>query len=441
VKRILFAVVLIICIAGAGTPFLTGLMMERVIKQFFNDINQMYMDTGSDLSVEISHYDRYYSSSQIEWRIKLGTLKAFYGVEEIILVDRVDHGFTSVVSKTSLEKNKWFTDFVNHKLNGKNPLDIKTEYKVFGNIESTLVLDAFSFKDDSDVIEMMPGTMAIKLDKGLKNIYYKMNWTGCLIPGKLSINNLFFNSKMEKIFPYIWEGTLSFAVKKIKADNSREALEFSNLRCDYTMDYKEDNNSLSIGMRYGIDSITAGQDFIKNAFARININRIDAQGYEDFMKIYLQIINNAMEEISALQHYPDIMKKAVEKQMAAKGFRMLGTYEKFLKKGFEIQIADLRAQLPQGNVKGDITLSLKKDMTLTRFISIMMQPAAVLDVFLLKSDISLPCELVGDNPWLRTPIYSGMQTGFFIKDKDNLIHTAETKAGKLFLNEKEVLLN
>ncbi len=80
-------------------------------------------------------------------------------------------------------------------------------------------------------------------------------------------------------------------------------------------------------------------------------------------------------------------------------------------------------------------------MTLTRFISIMMQPAAVLDVFLLKSDISLPCELVGDNPWLRTPIYSGMQTGFFIKDKDNLIHTAETKAGKLFLNEKEVLLN
>jgi len=440
-KKIIFVVVLIIIIAGTGVPIFSGLMMERIVKQSFNDINQMYVDTGSDLSVEISQYDRNYSSSKIEWKIKSGALKAFYGVEEIVFVDHADHGFTSVVTTTTLEKNKWFTDFVNHKLNGKNPLNIKTEYKLFGNIESTLVLDAFSFKDDSDVVEMMPGTMSIKFDKGLKNIACEMNWAGYLVPGSIRINDLSFNSKMEKISSYIWDGTLSFAVKNMKADNSRESLELSNLKCDYTMDYNEKNNSISIGMKYGMDRISSGQDFIKNAFAGIKINRIDARGYEDFIKIYSQIINNAMEEITAFQHHPDLMKKAVEKQMAAIGLQMLGTYEKFLKKGFEIQIVDVRAQFPQGNIKGGVTLSLKKDMTMARFIPLMMRPAAALEIFFLKSDISLPSELVGDNPWLLTPVYSGMQTGFFIKDKDILIHKAETRAGKLFLNGKEVLLN
>ncbi|MBC2703672.1 DUF945 family protein [Desulfobacula sp.] len=440
-KKIIITVVLIIIFAGAGTPIFSGLMMERIVKRSFGDINQMHADTGSDVSVEISQYDRGFTSSQIEWKIRLGTLKAFYGVEEIVFVDRADHRFTNVVSKTSLEKNKWFTDFVNDKLDGKNPLDIKTEYKLSGNIESTLTLDAFSFKDGNDVIEIKPGLMFVSLGKGVNNILSEMTWAGCLIPGKIRMENLSFNSKMEKISTYIWDGKLSFAVEDIKADDGKEGFGFSNLKCDHTLDYNKEEHSLSIRMGYGIDSITSGKNTINDAFVRIGLNRMDAGGYEDFMAVYSQGINDIMEEIAASQQHPDKIKKAVEKQMADSGLQMVGVYEKLLKKGFEIQISDLRAQLPQGKIKGDVTLSLKKDMTMLQFIPIMMQPAAALDIFLLKSDVSLPYKLVGDNQMLLVPVYPGMQTGLFIKDGDNLIHKAETKDGKLLLNGKEVLLN
>ena len=124
-KKAVLAVVLILLLAGAGTPFMSGLMMEKTLKQVFNDINQMYSDTGSDISIEISKYDRNYSSSLIEWKINLGTLKAWYGVDELIFLDRAKHGFTSVVSYTSLEKNKWFMDFVNQKLNGEKSFQDK----------------------------------------------------------------------------------------------------------------------------------------------------------------------------------------------------------------------------------------------------------------------------------------------------------------------------
>jgi uncharacterized protein YdgA (DUF945 family) len=440
-KKIIFTVVLIITIAGVGAPLFSSIMMERIVKHSFRDINRIYADAGSDLSVEISQYDRGFTSSWIEWKIELGALKAFYGVEEIVFLDRADHGLTSIVSTTSLEKNKWFTDFVKNKLNGKNPLDIKTEYKLSGDIESRFAVAAFSFKDGSNVIEIMPGTMLIKLDKGLKNILFEMTWAGCLAPGKIMMDNLSFHSKMEKISPYIWEGTLSFTAENIKATDGKEKVALTNLKGDYTLDYNEEEQSLSVGMGYGMDSITSGHNFIKNAFAQIDINRIDARGYEDFIKISLQIVTDTMEEIAALQYHPDMVKKVVDKQMAAIGFQMLGTYEKFLKKGFEIQISNLRAQLPRGNIKGDVTLSLKKDMTMAGFIPIMIQPAAALDIFFLKSDISLPFELIGDNPWLLTPVYPGMQTGLFMKGGDILTHKAQTRDQKLFLNGKRVLLN
>jgi len=162
-KKAILAVVLILLLAGTGTPFLSGLMMERTLKQVFNDINQIYSDTGSDISIEISRYDRNYSSSLIEWKIKLGTLKASYGVDELILLDRAKHGFTSVVSYTSLEKNKWFMDFVNQKLNGENPFKIRTEYNYSGVIEALITLEGFILKNGNEVCEFMPGQMAIEV--------------------------------------------------------------------------------------------------------------------------------------------------------------------------------------------------------------------------------------------------------------------------------------
>ncbi len=440
-KKIIFTIGLIIILAGAGLPFFNGIMMERIIKQSFDEINRRNAEKGSDIFVEIEQYDRTFFSSKIEWKIKLKALKSLYGVEEIVFIESADHGFSAVISKTSLEKNKWFMDFVDNKLDGKNPIAVKTEYKLSGDIKTTIVLDAFSFKEGNNVFEIKPGQMVLASGKDLNNIFSDMSWAGCSIPGKFSVDNLSANSKMEKNYTYIWEGMTSLSIENIKAVGTKESFEMANLKCDYELNFNKPENVLSIGLENSIKSITTGQGKIQDIFSKININNIDAMGYEEFMASYTQILNNAMAQIEAAKTHPDTMKKVFEKQMASIGLQLLGSYEKFLKKGFEIQITDVRAQLPQGNIKGDIILSLKKDVTMAKLVPIIIQPSKALDIFYLKSNISMPYELFGENNMLLSQVYPGMQTGLFLKEGENVIHKAETLDGKLLLNGKEVLLN
>jgi len=440
-KKIIFAIVLIIIVAVAGAPFFSGLIMERIVKQTFKEINQTYAATGTLVSVEITRYDRGFSSSRIEWRLNLGNLKAFYNTDEIIFVDTADHGFSSVVSKTSLEKNKWFTDFVENELDGKNPLAIQTEYNFFGDIKSTISLDNFSFKKGGNEIQIMPAKLFVSANKGFKNCISKMDWEGCMVPGKFEMSQLSLNSKLKKITHLLWDADVSLAFKNLWIKNNNQTAEFSNLKCDYTLGYNPEKSSLSFGIGYGIDRISFDHDDINDAFVQLNINNMDAKGYEEFTTIYTKTMTGMLDEINKTQQSPEAMQTAFEKQMAAVGLQLTGAYEKLLKKDLEIQVIDLKAKLPKGNIKADVTLRLKKDMTIAQFVPIMMQPAAALDIFDLQSNVRLPWKLMGENQNLLSPIYPGMQTGFFIKDGENLIHTAKTRENKLFLNGKEVLLN
>ena len=96
--------------------------------------------------------------------------------------------------------------------------------------------------------------------------------------------------------------------------------------------------------------------------------------------------------------------------------------------------------MAQGPVKAEITLGLRKDVTLAQLLPTMMQPHLILDMVSLKSDVSLPDEWVGDKGRLLRPLFPGMQTGLFVREGKNLTHRAETRNGKLFLNGREVKL-
>jgi len=438
-KKIGIALVLIALAAGIGAPFFSGLMMERIIKQSVEDINQRYVKAGSDMTLEVVGYNRRFSSSEIEWKINLGALRAFYGIDEVVFTDRAEHGFLSVSSITSLEKNKWYADLVNNKLGGINPLNIQTRYEVFGNIKSTLSLDAFSVADGKDVLDILPGQISIQVDKKLQNASSLGTWKGMTVPGKFKMDNLSLNSKTNKVSAFIWQGDFTVLADYLWVNDRQKEIELSKLKCDYKVDFDKEENLLSIGMGYGIDRLKFQQAEISDAFVQFGINNIDAQGYEDFIKTYSQMVSHIMNDLAGSS--PDDVKEMMAVQMGKLAPQLLGASEKFLKKGFEIYISDLRAKLPQGEIKGDLSLSLIKDMTIAQFIPIVIQPGAALDIFSLKSDILLPHGLVGDNQMLLAPVYPGMQTGLFLKNNGNLIHKAQTLEGKLFLNGQEVLLN
>ena len=79
-------------------------------------------------------------------------------------------------------------------------------------------------------------------------------------------------------------------------------------------------------------------------------------------------------------------------------------------------------------------------MSFVQLIPIASQPERLFDFLYLKSKVSLPVALIGENTKLLAPMVSGMQTGFLVKNGKHLTHQAETIGGRLMLNDREVVL-
>lgn len=441
-KKIILGVGVILIVAGLGSPFISGLVMERVVREAFGNLNKVYADSGHDVSAEIVRYDRGFGSSEIEWRIKFGRLKAVYNIDEIVFVDRAEHGLSGIVTKTSLEKNQWYTDYVTGKLAGKDPLHITTSYKMTGEIEATTAVDAFVLQTEQETFTVKPGSLTVACDKEFKKFSSRASWDGMAVADKIVLSGLSLNSDLTMISPYIWDGQAHFVMQSVKAkgEGDIDQMDLANLKVNYLLSYNKEQNSLSAKAEYGADSITAGPEKIDNIFARLGVSGLDAGRFEEFMKLYTSTMNAFLGEMANAQDNPEKMKEIIEQQMATIGFQMVAAGEKLLTRGLEFQISDLHLQTSEGEIKGDVTVSLIKDMTFAQFIPVANQPELALDILTLKSAVSLPEKLVGDASMLLAPFYPGMQTGLFVKDGESIQHKAETKDGKLFLNDKEVVL-
>jgi uncharacterized protein YdgA (DUF945 family) len=439
-KKIIIGVVVILGIAALAVPFGCGLVMERVVRESFVNLNAQYAKSGHDVIAEIVRYDRGYSSSEIEWKIKFGRLKALYGVDEVVFIDRAEHGMNGIVSNTSLEKNPWYTDFVKNKLAGKDPLHIATNYKLAGGVEVTVAVDAFALQAENKNVEVKPGKVAVACDKEFKNFTTEAAWEGMVVAEQFSVGGVALKSALTMISPFIWDGDVSLALKNTHLQEGGENFDLTHVKIDYLLRYDKEHNKLSAKAEYGVDSLDVGPDKISKIFVRIGINGVDAKGYEEFMKLYTATVSAILGDMTAAKDDPEKMKQILEQKMAMVGIQMVGAGEKLLTKGLELQVSDLHLQLPDGEITGDVTVSLMKDMTFTQFIPVVSQPALALEIISLKSNVSLPEKLVGDAPLLFAPIYPGMQTGLFVKNGQIVLHTAETRDGKLFLNDKELVL-
>lgn len=439
-KKIVVGVVAILGFAALGVPFGSGLVMERMVRETMANLNTMYAESGQDISAEIVRYDRGYSSSEIEWKIKFGRMKAVYGVDQVVFVERAEHGMSGIVSNTSLEKNSWYTDFVSGRLAGKDPLHITTKFNFTGEVEATVALDAFVLQAEQDSMAVRPGKVKFASDQAFKKFVTDASWEGMEAAGKFGVGGASLKSELTMIAPYIWEGKVSMAVQKAEATEGVEHFDLTNLMVDYLLKFDKDRNKLSASAEYRVDSLNIGAEKIDTVFARIGINGVDGKGYEEFMKIYTATMGTLLGDIVAAKDDPAKMHQVIEKRMAVIGIQIVAAGEKLLTQGLELQISDLHVQVPEGEIKGDVLLGLKKDMTFAQFIPVVNQPALALEIFTLKSAVSLPEKLVGDAQMLFAPVYPGMQGGLFVKDGVNIHHKAETRDGKLYVNDKEVVL-
>ena len=438
-KKIVVAVVLIILFV-ASIPFAGGLLLEKYVRSSLEDLNALYAKTGTGYSLEIINYDRRYFTSDIEWKIDLGTLKTMYPIDDIVFLDHARHGIRGIVSTTSLERNPWYSSFVDQKLDGKDPLHITTKCSFWGIIETTIQSDAFSAVFEEQQVEVKPAHFVIATDYKLRYLNSTGEWQGMSAGENMDIGPIFLASNLKMYSTYLWDGDFNFGVRHVKVRDEDEHFDLRGLKGNYLIDVDADQSMLSGEVLFSIDGIDAKEMRVENAKVRLSAGGLSVENYEAFMEIYTQTVSKLLAQMAALESQPEKSEEMMKQQMAAIGIQMVAAYEKLMKQGLELKISDLEVKLADGDISGGITLRLLKDMTFMQLIPIVGQPEMLLDILYLKSNFRLPARLVGENPNLINPAYPGMQTGLFIKDGDELVHQAETTGGKLMLNNTEVIL-
>ena len=440
-KKLIYGVVIVLGIGALAVPFGGGMVMERVVRDGIAKLNAQYAESGHDIKAEIVRYDRGYSSSEIEWKIDFGKMKGIYGVEGVVLVDRASHGYGGIVSRTSLEKNPWYVNFVKDKLGGKDPLSLTTRYHFTGGMETTATLEAFSMKVDELTVAVKPGQTTVSFDKEFKKVGSKGSWQGLSVGEQFNLGQVSLDADLAMVSSFIWDGSAKMSLASLAIKEEGNALDLTDAKLEYQLTYDSAANTLGVVADYRVASLAAGPDKASNIGAKFSVKGLNAKGYEEFMKLYTRTVGNMAGDLVAAKDDPTAMQKAMEQKMATVGLQLMSAGEKLLTKGLQLHLSDLRVTLPDGEIKGDLLLTLNKDMTFAQFVPLAGSPKLALEIFSLASNCTLPEKLVVDMPMLFVPVYQGMPTGLFIKNGAAAVHKAETKDGKLYLNDKEFVLN
>ena len=440
-KKLIYGALALLIVGALVVPFGGGMVMERVVRDGVAKLNAQYAESGHDIKAEIVRYDRGYASSEIEWKIDFGKMKGVYGVDGVVLIDRASHGYSGIVSRTSLEKNPWYVGFVKEKLGGKDPLSITTRYHFTGGMETTASLEAFSMNVDQLTVAVKPGQTTMAFDKEFKKVSSRGTWQGLAVGEQVQLGQVSLDADLTMVSSFIWDGVAKMALASLVVKEEGNTLDLSDVKLEYQLSIDSAANTLSVVADYRVASLAAGPDKASNIGAKIAVKGLNAKGYEEFMKLYTRMVGDMAGDMVAAKDDPVAMQQAMERKMATVGLQLMSAGEKMLTKGLQLHLADLRVTLPDGEIKGDVLLTLNKDMTFAQFIPLAGSPKLALEIFSLVSSCTVPEKLVVDMPMLFAPLYQGMPTGLFVKNGAAAVHKAETKGGKLFLNDQEFVLN
>lgn len=438
-KKLLIPVVLLVILAIV-IPIINGIIAEKTVKNYFASINEKASDIG--YTAKLISYDRHLYSSDFKWEFDMGMFKELHGVEKIIVNDHASHGYTSITATNDLMENTWYSNFVNTRLGGKNPLTSKTTYSVFGKISTECTTTPFDLKIKDETLHFGAGKLTGETDAGIGHIILSGNMDGISVPEKLSLGKITLDYDIESVSTYIWKGKVSCLFDSVRADDQNEHFDAENLKTAYTLGYDPDRKTISADGTFSLDSMTINEKTVRNIAGKIAWNNVDSAGYEAFIKQYIETIKPLLPMFSKYAEGDQDAMLEIESQMMATNMQLAASLESLLKKDLELDISDVSMEFPEGKLTADFNIKLLKDMTLIQFLPLVSNPGIITDIFSLDTKIDLPSALFQDFvPQLTTPLHPAMQTGFFINKGDTLSLDARTDGNKLLLNGNELNLN
>ena len=443
-RRILVFVILFFIAAGLVYPYIKGLVLRHEIKQSVEKFNNRLTDSvtsGSIRSITINHYETRYAESDIEWVVKTQCLNPWFDINDIILLDRMTHTFSNkVVSQTSFEKNLPYQKWVDQYLNGKDPLNITTEYFLSGDIKSFVTMDEFIIKNGTDTFHVKSGKVQFEFYKDLEQVVLNLSWNGIKMPGILRIDPLQITCQMKKANGKIWEGTAQFGVNGFTLFSLENPLALKELTGEYRSVVDENLSMVSIDLSAAIHSWASKMWNFSSGRGKLMLHNLDADGVVQFIRLYRDSRTDFLRQAFLLDMDSPAMERMVKQEITKLGAHFMDVYEMFLRKGLKIHLKEFHVTVPEGDIRADVRLALKKSMTRSGFLPVLLKPTRALDIFSLKSDIGMPDNLVKDPTMLTSPPFGQMKSGLFVFKENRLEHQAEIRDNGLWLNNNAVEL-
>ncbi len=437
--------IVLICLVGvigAGLPVANGIIMERMVKNAVEKQSQRKRHPGLYYRIKIVDYDRQLYSSCVTWQIEARNRFPGKDMPRLILVDRATHGLFSITSRTSLEKNPWYTDWVNTRLNGKDPLAIRTRVSVTGTIASNIHLDGFSFQDQGKNFQVGAMDADISSDKGGATLKADGNWQGASDGPEFKLGPASFLLDLHRLTSLVWEGQSTFILERLKMDKSSEAsLDLQNVSwaCDTTA--LENKKQMNLRLDLHADGVTLNRRPLSAWSAGLKLKQVDIQGVERILALYSDMLARAGQRLDRQGGSLSDFQPVLKDEMTRNRSRAISALNGLLKKGAGLEISQLDIELPQGKVTGSLDVNLEKDINTSLIYLFVLRPEKIFSSFSLDVALKVPAELVTGNTWLTEPLIPGMATGLFIAGQDRFSLDMQLRQERLFLNGSQVVLD
>ena len=441
-KKLLIALIYLVVVCAAGLPIVNGIIMERTIKSAVAENNKKSAKTGTDLKIEILEYDRGLYSSRVRWRI--ANPQGFSGgnIGELVLETRGSHGLFSVNAHTNLQENAWYMEWMETRLNGKDPLSIQTRFSIAGTMDSTVQMNAFSIEDKGKQIDFHALDLNISMGKNFKAMDATCKWEGLSQGNEVVMGPVTFTSALYQITDMLWAGKNTVSLTQLKINDGRsDPLNLSGLTTTFETRASEDKKSLTMAMDFHMDHIELGGKALSDWAATLTFKQIDTAALEQGIILYSKMMTQAGQQLESTGGDPGEFQRILKESMARNTPQLMSILKDLLKKDLGMEITGLDIDLPEGKITGNLDINLKKDLDPSNIFVFAMQPDMLFSFFNLDAQLSLPYALGGGIPTLTRPLLPGMATGLFIVKDDALSLEMHIRDEHLFLNGNPVILN
>lgn len=440
-KKFLVFIIFLFAGAVAALPWINGKVMEHQVRKAVANANQLYENNGTDIRFDLTEYRRGYAETRAVWRVNLGNLSQLYGADEVLFTETASHGLTAILSETSLERNPWYKDWVNGPLKGKDPLTITTRYSFFDPLTTTVVLESFPHDAGSTPVTIGGAKLEVKVDQAFETVSSSGSWQGISEDDQNRMGPVSFESVHNKVTDLVWEGRARAAIDAVSVEDGSGGLKISNLAVTSEIIAAQGNQQMDIATRATADEVMVSGESLSGWSVGLAVRKVDIAAYEELYRIYADLIGRMAPALSD-PDLPEARREQIMKQAFVQTRPLLiAVFEKMLKKGFGLEISPVDITLPQGQIKGHLSLGLLKDMTLAGFFPVAAQPDLALEIFSLDTEVEIPGEFLQMQPNLAMPMFNGMKTGLFVQKDDRLYHRGETRDRVLYLNGEVVDLS